>query len=44
MLFISKTFGLKGSFTLATFVGDNASHSNKCLYFLWPPWACGNIT
>jgi hypothetical protein len=28
-----------GLFTLATFIGDNASDSAKCLYLPWPPWA-----
>jgi hypothetical protein len=31
-------YNLNGLFTLATFVGDNASNSNKCLYLPWLPW------
>jgi hypothetical protein len=31
----------KGSFTLATFVGNNTS--DKCLYLPWPPWATRQI-
>jgi len=23
---------------LVTFVGDNASDSDKCLFLPWPPW------